>query len=235
VSSRRLRSDALYCSSKCRQKAYRRRSTKRRPRETVVRGTNADLIAVAAKLYLPAGATVADVTYGKGVFWRNLATARFTLLSSDIDPEAGVTVADFRALPYEDGSVDVVVLDPPYVHGGVVAGVDRCYNNAATTPQLGHDSILKLYRQGIVEATRVVRPGGQLWVKCKDEIESGRQRWSHIELLDIACGLGWRGRDLFVLTPSSRIPANRGRRQLHAHKTHSFLWILDKRAAECRS
>jgi hypothetical protein len=33
-----------------------------------VHGTNADLIAAAARLYIHSGALVADLTYGKGVF-----------------------------------------------------------------------------------------------------------------------------------------------------------------------
>ena len=107
-------------------------------------------------------------------------------------------------------------------------GVDRCYNNDATTGNIGHDAILDLYRQGMAEAARVARRGGQLWLKCKDEIESGKQRWAHIELLEIARELGWQGRDLFVLIPSSVIPS-KPRRQRHAAKTHSFLWVLDKR------
>ncbi len=59
---------------------------------------------------------------GPKMAWRNTDTTRFTLLPSDINPEAGVTVADFRTLPYAPESIDVVVLDPPYVHGGVLAG-----------------------------------------------------------------------------------------------------------------
>ena len=53
---------------------------------TVSRGTNADLIANVAQLYLPDGALVADVTYGKGVFWRKCQERRATILASDVKP-----------------------------------------------------------------------------------------------------------------------------------------------------
>jgi hypothetical protein len=46
---------------------------------TCIQGDNSDLIAVVARLYLPKGCRVADITYGRGVFWRrvNLADYRF--------------------------------------------------------------------------------------------------------------------------------------------------------------
>ena len=35
---------------------------------------NADVFPHILNLYVPAGSTVADVTFGKGVFWRNVPT-----------------------------------------------------------------------------------------------------------------------------------------------------------------
>ena len=40
-------------------------------------------------------------------------------MKSDISPKTPDTVkADFRALPYFDNCVDVILFDPPYAHGG---------------------------------------------------------------------------------------------------------------------
>ena len=44
----------------------------------------------------------------------------------------------------------------------------------------------------------MLRPNGQVWVKCQDEIESGRQCWSHIEIRAIARKLGFKAKDLFI-------------------------------------
>jgi hypothetical protein len=81
----------------------------------------------------------------------------------------------------------------------------------------------------MVEAVRVLKPGGRLFVKCKDEVESGVQRWSHVELHHIATAeLSLYPRDLFVLVPSSRSPSARWPSQRHARKNHSFLWVFEK-------
>lgn len=193
---------------------------------------NADMIAAAMKLYAPDKAVIADVTYGKGAFWTKTDLSPYTFLSSDIRPMRGCQcVSDFRDLPYEDESINIVVLDPPYIHNPGNHQSDGRYGNKATTTGLYHEGIIKLYKEGMEEAVRVLRPGGQLWVKCKDEIEAGKQRWSHIELHNIACELGLYPKDLLILCPQSSTSTLRWARQLHARKVHSYLWIFWKTKA----
>ncbi|MYH89249.1 MAG: site-specific DNA-methyltransferase, partial [Gammaproteobacteria bacterium] len=54
-------------------------------------------------LYVSHGSTIADVTFGKGVFWRNIPRRRYHLLATDL-----LTGVDCRDLPYQDESVDCV-------------------------------------------------------------------------------------------------------------------------------
>src|SRR5262249_6212611 len=149
-------------------------------------------VAAAARLYLRPGMTVADVTFGRGVFWRKADLSRVTLLASDLhhaDPERR---HDFRRLPYADGTLNVVVLDPPYLHD-VGAGrefFERNYRNRTTTAGHSHEDIVGLYRDGLAEAKRVLKVGGQVWVKCKDETASGVQRRTSIEVYQLALQLG---------------------------------------------
>ena len=63
---------------------------------------------------------------------------------------------------------------------------------------------MQLYCDGMAEAARVPRDGGQLWVKCKDKLASERQRWSHITIHEMAGDLGCYARDLFLLVPPAR-------------------------------
>ena len=62
-------------------------------------------------LYIAPGSVVADVTYGNGVFWNKVEPGRYEVLPTDL-----TTGTDCRDLPYEDGSIDCVVFDPPYMH-----------------------------------------------------------------------------------------------------------------------
>jgi hypothetical protein len=223
-----------YTTDAERQRAYRQRRQGLRAAElpsspairSSLRGTNADLIAEVARLYIKDGAIVVDPTFGKGVFWRKTDTSRFTLLASDLMtcPERPY---DFRHLPYADGSIDVLTLDPPYVHDGGTFILDAQYQNA-TTRGMNHAAIIRLYQEGMTEAWRVIRSGGQLFVKCKDEIESGVQRWSHIEIAQIARALGFCMRDLAILFAQSRMIEQRWTRQIHARKDHSYLWVFGR-------
>ena len=74
-------------------------------------GTNDQVFPFIVSLYVPRGSRVADVTYGKGVFWRNVPESEYDLLQTDLG-----TGTNCRDLPYDDASIDCVVFDPPYMH-----------------------------------------------------------------------------------------------------------------------
>ncbi len=193
---------------------------------TSVCGDNADLMERVARLYFKPGYRIADVTYGRGVFWRHINLEHYDLYPSDLKtcPEA---VFDCRHLPYPAAWFDAVVLDPPYMHGSGPKGIEKCYRNGETTKGLGHAAVMQLYEEGMAEAKRVLKRNGLLVVKCQDEVESGRQKWSHIEVYDIARQLGMVIQDLFVLTQRHN-PSLRCGNQQHARKNHSYMWVFQK-------
>lgn len=200
------------------------------PVTTVTFGTNDELIAAVAGLYLTDGDVVADVTYSSGRFWKRVNLSRYQFLPSDLIPhKPGVAACDFRALPYRDGSVDALIFDPPYIHSPGKGMLKDRYNGRATTDMITYADIMQLYQDGMTEATRVLRDGGQLWVKCKDTLASDRQRWSHITIFELAEKLGLYPRDLFLLVPPapSSVTTGRWARQIHARKVHSYLWIFE--------
>jgi tRNA G10 N-methylase Trm11 len=187
-------------------------------------GDNSALISRVAKMYIKEGDYIADVTYGKGVFWREVDLFKFNFNPSDI--LTCENKYDFRKLPYPNGMFDSVVFDPPYCHNPGKMIVDANYRNAETTKGFYHVDIIELYRAGMAEAKRILKnPGGLLWVKCKDEIESSYQRWSHIELYNIARNLDFYAKDLFVLTQKMD-PIVQHKNQQHSRKNHSYLWIF---------
>jgi hypothetical protein len=210
---------------------------------TAHRGTNADLIPQVARLYLPAGARVADVTYGQGIFWSKVDLRAVTLIGSDAkmptilhrtqrplfaDAAPVLLAADFTALPYRAASVDIVVFDPPYQHNPSTREMERTYRNLETSRGMYHHDILRdFYCHGLQEAWRVVRPGGLVWVKGKDEIESGTQCWSHAEVRTAAERLAFVALDqFFLVTQCSITLLPNGIPQRHARKNQSWLWVF---------
>lgn len=180
-------------------------------------GGNAGLLPDVFSLYVKERDVVADVTYGKGVFWQKIDKGKYTVLVSDI-----LTGTDFRNLPYNDRSVDCLILDPPYMHGGKT--IKESINDRYRNDNESHEAVIRLYTAGILEAARVLKKKGMIFVKCQDEIESGKQHLSHVELVTILEILGFLIVDLFVLVQASE-PALQVREQKHARKNHSYLLI----------
>lgn len=195
-------------------------------------GSNAALFPRVLGLYAAPGSKVADVTYGNGVFWKDIPKNTYKLSASDLKDGA-----DCRRLPYVDGSLDAVVFDPPYMHtpGGTAHVNHQNYegyyaNNAAGSgiTKKYHEAVLELYFQTAVEAFRVLRPGGIFIVKCQDEVCANQQRLTHVEVINDYAARGFVVEDLFVLMRTNRPGVSRLLRQVHARKNHSYFLVFRK-------
>ncbi len=198
-------------------------------------GGNADLFPDILRLHVPFGSRIADVTWGKGVFWKKVPVGEYELLASDLK-----TGTDCRELPYEDDSIDAVVLDPPYMEGlfrrsethlaggGTHAAFRENYSNGVETnggPKY-HEAVLDLYFRAGAEAKRVLKRGGIFIVKCQDEVSANRQRLTHVELINHFEAKGFYTKDLFVVVRTNRPGVSRLISQVHARKSHSYFLIF---------
>jgi hypothetical protein len=123
--------------------------------------------------------------------------------------------------------VDVLVFHPPYqpVHGkpNRSFGVGETYRLNGT----GHQTIsavLDLYETGLVEAARVVKPGGRVFVKCQDMTYNHRLHLVHLCVLRRMVAAGFDLADMFILVNQTRMPQPT-KRQQRAHRAHSYLLI----------
>jgi len=200
-------------------------------------GQNAHVFADILRLHVPRGSKVADVTYGKGAFWKQVDPTLYTLLATDLK-----TGVDCRRLPYEDASIDAVVLDPPYMEGffrqtaeqlagsGSHASFREHYASSATTtsgPRY-HAAVLSLYVEAAIEARRVLRNRGILIVKCQDEVSANQQHLTHVEIVNEYAAIGFHAKDLFVLVRTNRPGVSRLKKQVHARKNHSYFLVFVK-------
>jgi hypothetical protein len=193
-------------------------------------GTNDEVFPFVLSLYVEPGSTVADVTFGKGVFWRKVPKDAYNLLPSDI-----VSGADCRNLPYDSSSIDCVVFDPPYMHtpGGTAHVNHQNYegyykNNQANSEKKYHEAVLDLYFTAAREAWRVLREGGIYIVKCQDEVCANQQRLTHVELINELQRYGFITEDLFVVTRTNKPGVSRLLKQAHARKNHSYFIVFIK-------
>ena len=193
-------------------------------------GANDELFPQILALYVELGSTVADVTYGKGVFWRRVPDGAFDLMPTDLS-----TGTDCRSLPYGDGSIDCVVFDPPYMHtpGGTAhvnhQNFEQYYrNNNTSSGKKYHEAVLDLYYSAAREAFRVLRSSGVYIVKCQDEVCANQQRLTHVEIISELQTYGFVAEDIFVLVRTGRPGVSRLLRQVHARKNHSYFIVFVK-------
>ena len=200
-------------------------------------GGNADIFWQILRLHVPHGSTVADVTWGKGVFWQKVEDGLYHVRSTDIS--MGV---DCRDLPYCDSEIDCVVLDPPYMEGfyrnsssqkaggGSHSTFREHYSNGDERPGRSkwHAAVIDLYRDAGREAYRVLRPNGVLIVKCQDEVSANKQWLTHVEIINDYEGMGFYTKDLFVVMRSNKPSVTRLKKQVHARKNHSYFLIFVK-------
>ncbi len=202
-------------------------------------GTNEDLFPLVLRLHVPPGSIVADVTFGSGIFWKNVSKGSYELLATDL--KIGV---DCRDLPYKDGTIDAVILDPPYMEGlyrraasqmagaGNYAAFRKTYSNGESTgtgPKY-HDAVLDLYYKAGREAYRVLRKYGVLIVKCQDEVSANTQRLTHVEIINDYESIGFYTKDLFVIVRLNKPAVSRIKKQEHARKNHSYFLVFVKTA-----
>ena len=203
-------------------------------------GSNMDIFPNILHLYVPQGSRIADVTYGKGVFWRNVNVADYEFFPSDLK-----TGTDARNLPYEDLSFDSIVFDPPYMEGlyrrkedhlagaGTHASFRDYYSNGQATPRgelKYHDVVVDMYMKVACEAMRILKPGGTFIVKCQDEVSANRQKLTHVEIIYGYEHLGFYCKDLFVVTRHNKPVVSRVVKQEHARKNHSYFLVFIKPA-----
>jgi len=202
-------------------------------------------------LHVEDGATIADVTYGKGVFWKDVDLSNYEVYVSDLDPERSPSghPVDCRNLPYEDNSLDVVVLDPPYAEGfyrrnkEMLAGGDGShqqfrenYSNGEVLDTNGakyHQAVLDVYYKGGMEAHRVLKEDGTFIVKTQDEVSANTQELTHIQITNFYEGkLDFYTKDLFVTVRSNRPAVSGMHNQVHARKNHSFFMVYEMNTNE---
>jgi len=201
---------------------------------------NEDIFPLILSLYVPKGSEIADVTYGKGVFWKKVDKKNYTLHFSDIK-----TGTDCRDLPYLDESLDCVVIDPPYMEGfyrrsndhlagnGTFSTFRESYSDGSIYEQRSgipkyHDAVLDMYYSAGHEALRVLKSNGILIIKCQDEVSANKQHLTHVEIINEYAKHGFTAEDLFVMIRSNKPNISTLKKQVHARKNHSYFLVFRK-------
>lgn len=215
-------------------------------------GQNASQFAEILHLHVTPGSTIADLTYGKGWFWKQIDFRQYTVFGSDVSdriinrqtsllPSPILLKSDATQTPYRNASIDCVVIDPPYAQCSTAPRRDSISKGYNLHSLVGLPAIIDFYRTTAHEISRILKPNGIAIVKCQDCVNSGQQNWIHCEVKSIYESLPCYDNapiaspitpftpiDLFILV-QDRTPIMRHPHQIHARKNHSYWWVFKKK------
>ena len=213
--------------------------------ESVVQGDSSQCIKPIFQLHFPDAATVADLTWGKGRFWKWLGADGPRVVGFDIEPMIGAQVqADYRFVPVATQSVDVAIFDPPFIFSPGIAGIvgakrfflgaaaagQRFYGGADNTKlriaaPRNADELHQHTRVVAHEMRRIARYG--MIFKGQNLVTSHHPNWwEYRTMRAVEESLGLLPEDrLIQVSPAARLRDPRWKRQMHFRRRDAIYLI----------
>lgn len=186
--------------------------------------TDAEILTAMSDIHLRGRWYEADITYSKGVFYKNIKEPTY---KSDLVPLFDdVIESDSQELSYmEDGQVDSVVFDPPFLFRNIKAD-----NNDKMCGRFSYfksyDELLEMYKSTLQTVYRKLKPRGFLFFKCQD-MTDGKFYCTHADIINIAKEFGFELKDIFIKISSNKLQADAVQQNCGA-KIHSY-WLVFKK------
>lgn len=171
-----------------------------------------------------------DVTYGNGGFWKKIPRPS---LCFDITPLKDFVIkADAKNLPLDDGELNSIVADFPFVTY-VKKGRDHKDGKVIMSQRFGgyytYDELADDYENSIKEFSRVLKKKGILVFKTQDIIHNHKMECTHAKSIVWAEAAGFRLKDLFVLGAKHRMAGPQKGQQRHSRVWHSYFLVFEKK------
>lgn len=202
-------------------------------------GDNSDVFPELMSIHVAEGSCVADLTFGKGVFWRNIPKEKYQLFPTDIKYGQCWSKVD-----YDTASMDAVIFDPPYMEGlyrknkselagsGTHSAFQDFYSDGsardASKKRKYHDAVLEAYLSILPTIKKILKYGGKFIVKCQDEVSANRQKLTHVELIWAYEHAGFYCKDIFIVVRKNSPIVSRLVKQEHARKNHSYFLVFQR-------
>jgi tRNA G10 N-methylase Trm11 len=174
----------------------------------------------------------ADLTYGNGMFYKNLPQPKFKF---DIEPLGEDVIESCSTdVPAVDEAFQSVVFDPPFMT--YVRSGRHGNGSMVMAKRFGgywrYDELADHYKQTLAECHRILVKSGVLVFKCQDIVHNHKLQPTHINVVNWSQDL-FRLKDLFILAANHRmaVPQQEGtakKKQKHARIHHSYFLVLEK-------
>jgi hypothetical protein len=205
--------------------------------ESVIHGRDPQVLTTLLDYYRHPDGIIYDVTANERRMWEKVLVKN--IVFSDIDAEVRPDIqCEFTALPYKSDTGSVIVFDPP--HLPKAAGSEeslkpfvRKYGLNKTTDT---DSISPIFAPFLIEARRVLKQEGLIFVKLSDYVHNHKYQWILVEFINAVWGVkGLTPTDLIIKCDpaAGNLKSGKWKTAHHARKSHCW-WII-VRKGKCES
>lgn len=180
---------------------------------------------------------ILDVTYNRGVMWKGTDYRPHRMdINADLDLD---TVGDFTAMPFADGSFDVIVFDPPHLPTAAASKNsskvwEQRYGITNGDSMRSGTNVSPMFLPFATEASRVLRPGGIVIAKIADLTHNHRYEWQHIDFVNAVREAGMTACDLAIKARKTKLTSSKWTNVKHLRKLHTY-FIVARNNGKCES
>lgn len=204
--------------------------------ESVFLGTDRQLLPEMFEFYAPTAQEVRDVTANSRKMWKGVSLSS-RVLWYDIDPVMKPdVVCSWESLPDKNGTVDVLVYDPP--HLPLASASEKSMGQMIESYGLAHsvkgDNISAMHLGFLTEAKRVLKADGLVFAKIKDYIHNHKYQWNLEEFNQAVRLSGMTPCDLIIKKDpcGGNLKSGRWVTGHHARNTHCY-WVIIRNSKKC--
>jgi len=176
---------------------------------------------------------ILDATVNGGRFWRG---SKRPVIGLDIEAAHKPNlVADNTAMPFRDGSFEVVVYDPPHIPNqgrDNKKDFNKRFGLVLRSPKENHYTFTHTFPPFLREAFRVLKGEGILLCKITDYVHHHRYQWAHIELINAAHKAGFTPCDCIIKIRKGPIVDPKWRTAHHTRRQHCY-WLVFRKSKKC--
>ncbi len=204
---------------------------------SILHGKDTDVIPLLLGIHSKPNPTILDCTYNKGTMWKG---SPLKPLRMDINPEHDLdVVADFKNMPFQDKSFDVIVFDPPHLPTNAASPNsskiwEKRYGITSEDKDRSGDNVSGLFTPFLKEAKRVLVPNGIVLAKIADLTHNHRYQWQMVDFINATRDTGMTPCDLLIKNDpaAGNLKSSKWKNTKHLRKCHVY-WIVVRNSKKC--
>ena len=166
----------------------------------------------------------ADITYSKGVFWKDIPKPQFV---SDLKPQFDFVKQDnsMELNTLSDNSLKSIVFDPPFLFRNRPSdNIDKISSRFSYFKSYGE--LIDMYEKSIKAIYKKLTKGGYLFFKCQD-MSDNKFYCTHYDIITMAEKEGFQLKDIAIKMRKSKLQRD-AKQQNCLAKTHCY-WLVFKK------